>query len=1016
MKKYIAFFLVIVAIPLFAQEKRLTNSIGTNKDLKAEVDRVSRLSGNRLSVLQLNSGGLPHLIRGNVSIEEAIISLTDRGDVAAVKSSVTDYVQTEGRSVLGLNENASIVHAATNQVSSIWHSAFEIQYNGIPLRDRIIHVHTGVDNGKVVLLRSDVPAGQPNIATPWITELKAAEAAERMYSGGGSIPFTITEMPKLVYVNLPTPSEVRLAWETTLSDGFHQWRYTIDADDAAILEVRDMVVCNIAMEELHPGQYGNLNMQSPAQEYPLSPAHSEAPLEAVSGRVLARVHLTKPSDTLTTIGLGGVYVSVNNQQYLTDSLGNWSANTTYPVVLSTQFSGPYFVTLRKDGKQNGRITKTIQSGSLDVLWDNTNSDPSERDVCYAVNLARDHVIGVDTALTGINDRLTLNVNLNQTCNAYYDAQSRSLNFFSAGGNCANTGQIMDVIAHEFGHRVNHVRYKKAGKGYMNDRSLDEGFADLSSNFLRDDPVIGRGFFGNNTILRNSDNTTIWPKDISPDGHITGVIIAGAVWDLRKLIGHDEAERLYDLCGYLAPDGNGFNDPNSIKQLFTDVLAAFLSIDDNDGDLTNGTPHAAEILKAFQLHNIGIQNYFDLNIVPIADASALEQSYPVRAFAPYYGITGSRTDTLVKIHYSIDDGKTYSEQTLVHADGEYLEGSIPKVPQHSIVKYFLTAGTNYTDAGSAVFPLYTSQPFSFLVGYNSKSIDECEVNNGWAFTKSAATAGLWVLEKPNPTTDEIGEFIQQDSDHTQNGTSCVITGNTVTDFSIEDAVRAGTVTATSPAIDVAGMESPVIRFWYYYTNDQGQFGGSAPLKISAAANGGSTYKVLNNAFSTPTNTNPGSPLSTKGWKPFAIKVKDALGNSVNTVKIRVVATGTIAPQTYPDLPAPSGHIIEAGIDDIEVLDFAQLGVNDPVNQEAVSIQPNPAKAGLPIRFACPGISDGTISYEIYNNIGTLIEKGISQSGLSSCSVVLPQAMVWGTYQIVLKSGSSVRNYHFIVTGK
>jgi hypothetical protein len=1012
MKKYIAFFLVLIALPIFAQEKRSSGSIGANKDLKAEIDRVNRLSGNRLSVLQLNSGGLPQLIRGTVSVQEPIVAIADRSSAAAVTSSVANYMEVEGRQVLGLNNDASVVHAATNQVSSIWHSAFKVQYNGIPLRDRMIHVHTGTENGKVVLLRSNIPSGEPNIATPFITDVTAAETAERTYSNGGSVPFTISELPKLVYVNLPNPTEVRLAWETILSDGFHQWRYTIDADNANVLEVRDMVVCNFSMEELRPGQYGDIDINEPLQELATPQSKPQASLEAVSGRVLAKVHLTQPTDTQTTVGLGGVYVTVNSQQYVTDSMGNWSANTTYPVVVQTKFSGPYFTTTRKDSVQkNGNISKTVQSGSLDLLWDDANSHPAERDVTYTVNLARDHVIGVDTALKGINSRLTLNVNLAQTCNAYYDPGNRSLNFFAAGGGCANTGEILDVIAHEFGHRVNHVRYIAAGADYMNDKSLDEGFADLSSNFLRDDPVIGKGFNGKNTKLRTSDNTTMWPKDISADGHMTGVIISGAVWDLRKLIGHDQAERLYDLCGYLAPDGIGYNDPVSIKLLFTEVLAAFLSVDDDDGDLTNGTPHAAEILKAFQMHNIGIQNYFDMDITPIADGSALDAGYSVKVYAPYTGAVGSRNDDSVKIHYSTN-GTTYNEQVLTHDKGDYFIGSIPKVASPAVVKYYGSAGTNYTNAGSAIFPLYTTQGFSFLVGYNSKSIDNCETDNGWTFSKSGTTTGIWTLDQPVGTYDDFGNSIQQDSDHSQNGTSCVLTG---VDDAIETGTSSITTTAVSPAIDVSGLNSPAIRFWYYYTNDQGFFGGTAIFKLYAASNGGTSYKLINTTTTSPSIQ--GTTLTTKGWKPFVIKVKDVLGNGVNTVKIRAVASGNIPKQTYPDQQPPqSGHIIEAGLDDIEVLDNAPLGVADAATTEPTAISPNPATPGRPITMASSKIGDGSITYELYNGLGALVASGTSEAFSSQSIITLPQSIASGMYQIILKSGSSTLYYHFMIVSK
>ncbi len=53
--------------------------------------------------------------------------------------------------------------------------------------------------------------------------------------------------------------------------------------------------------------------------------------------------------------------------------------------------------------------------------------------------------------TWLGQVLTVNVNLNQTCNAYWNGST--LNFFKSGGGCANTGQIAGVSLHEFGHGI-----------------------------------------------------------------------------------------------------------------------------------------------------------------------------------------------------------------------------------------------------------------------------------------------------------------------------------------------------------------------------------------------------------------------------------------------------------------------------------------------------------------------------------------------------------------------------------
>src|SRR6185503_16521760 len=119
--------------------------------------------------------------------------------------------------------------------------------------------------------------------------------------------------------------------------------------------------------------------------------------------------------------------------------------------------------------------------------------------------------------------------------------------------------------------------------------LHEGMADVLAAMIQDDPDGGKGFFGPGTILRSLDNTRRWPEDANPaDPHITGLIIGGAFWDLRRSAGLDVAARLSHFAMYGLPD-----DPEAgvaMSEYFVETLVA----DDDDADLGNGTPHAAEI--------------------------------------------------------------------------------------------------------------------------------------------------------------------------------------------------------------------------------------------------------------------------------------------------------------------------------------------------------------------------------------------------------------------------------------
>ena len=51
--------------------------------------------------------------------------------------------------------------------------------------------------------------------------------------------------------------------------------------------------------------------------------------------------------------------------------------------------------------------------------------------------------------TWLNGTLTANMNINQTCNAFWNGSS--VNFYRSGGGCSNTGEISAVFLHEWGH-------------------------------------------------------------------------------------------------------------------------------------------------------------------------------------------------------------------------------------------------------------------------------------------------------------------------------------------------------------------------------------------------------------------------------------------------------------------------------------------------------------------------------------------------------------------------------------
>lgn len=194
-------------------------------------------------------------------------------------------------------------------------------------------------------------------------------------------------------------------------------------------------------------------------------------------------------------------------------------------------------------------------------------------------------------------RLQAYVNLtDDVCNAYSDGTT--INFYAGGSGCENTARLTDVVYHEFGHSY-HAHSILRGAGSF-DGALSEGGSDFFAASITGDPGMGRGFFGTSEALRHMDPVgaeAIWPRDIGEE-HTTGVIFAGTMWDLRKALAAQFGEAdaaLYTQWLLFQV----FRRAADIPASYVEVLAA----DDDDGDLSNGTPNTCLVNEVFAAHGL-----------------------------------------------------------------------------------------------------------------------------------------------------------------------------------------------------------------------------------------------------------------------------------------------------------------------------------------------------------------------------------------------------------------------------
>lgn len=190
----------------------------------------------------------------------------------------------------------------------------------------------------------------------------------------------------------------------------------------------------------------------------------------------------------------------------------------------------------------------------------------------------------------LNSQLQINVNISDTCNAYWDGYS--VNFFRSGGGCTNTGRVSSVVYHEFGHGY-HQNLTDNVVG-----SVGEGTGDYIAATILDTPLMGVGFFDGGQPMRRLDRNNAYPEDYIGEVHEDGLIWAGAMWDLRVALvgkfGPSEGARTADLL---------FTRAVAQGPRLGTSYAALLAADDDDNDPSNGTPNSCEINAAFDSHGL-----------------------------------------------------------------------------------------------------------------------------------------------------------------------------------------------------------------------------------------------------------------------------------------------------------------------------------------------------------------------------------------------------------------------------
>lgn len=549
--------------------------------------------------------------------------------------------------------------------TGIWYVQLDQVVQGVPVWRG--GVTARFKHGRLALFGANTwPQASGVNPTPTLSPETAVEQAIEL----GPEPFAAHQTPSARRVILPLEGpegrSLHLAWEvhTRTADPPGLWVSHIDAHTGALLNVYN------AVRFLSGEVWATHDLRTVDGNTTTSP--------------LPLANLSNGAGASTVTGAAGEFI-------LEESGG-----------FSVSLSGDYVRVYDSDN----RIASVEFTGSTYTL---TTADATQAEIDSYVFLHHvyDWAQLYAPEVSWGSERITSYVNLNSSCNAYFDG---NVNFYREGSGCNNTARIADVNYHEWGHGFHY--YSLESGAY--DGTIGEGYADVVAFLQTGDNVIAPYFGTDGSGIRDVAPDRVYPDDVVNQTHTDGLIFAGAVWDLLQALiaekGEAEAFRIVSQLSVEAIKGG---------PTLTETYDEYALADDDDGDLTNGSPNQCALLEAFGAHGLGPGGSSDalasLGHDTLGNQLPTAAEYPVSAelvnLAP--ACVEVNLDQ-ARVWFSTDGGTTWDSAALDTDGDNTVQGAIPQQPAGSVVHYYIELST--ADGASVSSPAGgVINPHSFAVG-------------------------------------------------------------------------------------------------------------------------------------------------------------------------------------------------------------------------------------------------------------------------------------------------------------
>ncbi|MGI9192459.1 MAG: T9SS type A sorting domain-containing protein [Chitinophagaceae bacterium] len=713
----------------------------------------------------------------------------------------------------------------------------------------------------------------------------------------------------------------------------------------------------------------------------------------------ANVHATNLFTPTTNLPLRNLSFTVNGTTYYTDTAGNATVPGAGPINAVFSLGGRYIRTVTG---ANGTTTATQTTNGINnndvVNFTAVEPNASVRHLTayYHGDLVHGFMKSKLPNFTTMDNPLLTRIDRTDgNCNAFYNGSS--INFYTTANGCNALSVVNTVVYHEYAHGITNQFWASQSASFDNG-AVGEGYSDIWSISITKDPIVGQGFYVNqpSSFIRRYDiNPKVYPQDLVGQVHADGEIIAGCWWDYAINLSAtmplstavDTMANLFSRSHYGLANG-----PDGTEgQVYFDILIDALQYDDTDNNINNGTPHFMAIVQAFAKHGIYLLSDAEINHAPPGVvASGASVNMDATAIVGFPAFLGD-----VKIFYRVK-GATLVDSILMAKSGTNFNATFPSSNPGTIYEYYFVVydNTNFPSAVSpfdAKFNITLSQrniPHYLLVGYQSAKLENFEnitaSTPGWTVGNVAgdnATGGKWISAVPISSATQ-GDTVQTGKDHTGNPVpgKCAVTANgSLPTSAIGSAdVDGGRTSLITEEYDLTPYNKPIISYWRWFTNSQGTNPRKDWWRVYCSYNNGGSWTLIERTFAPDVS-----------WRRYVWEPNLANGN-----KVRLMFVATDSAQG-----AATGSIVEAAVDDFEILELAWASNVNDVNALPSYVYPNPANNSWAIVSAV----SGELRYTVRNTLGQIVldEKQMAISG----QPIQVNAGHWanGLYYIELASG-------------